>query len=131
MLAAIGASQRAMRAFCLHPLIQEDSELVSSYAMLGELTDDIHVVALVLEYRSIANQTLSTRDIATAADIPLSPLREVNDMLIADKVQNRQDFLLHHRATHPRAGELDRDFKLWLERLGIDEDRFAELVVEE
>lgn len=127
ILAHIGGSERAMRAFCLHPLVQRDDDLAASFPRLAELTDDLQVLALALEYRHIANATLSTRPIASSADIPLSPLPEVNAMLVADKVQNRADFVRHHLATHPRAPELDRYFRLWLERLGVDEGRYAEL----
>jgi hypothetical protein len=88
----------------------------------------VRVVALALEYRHIANATLSQRSITSSTEIPLSPLAEVNEMLVADKVQNRYDFVLHHAATHPRASELARYFTLWLERLSIDEARYAELV---
>ena len=66
--------------------------------------------------------------LAGAADIALSPLADVNAMLVADKVQNRKDFIAHHRATHPRSAELDCYFALWLERLGVTEARYAELV---
>jgi len=127
ILRHIGASERAQRAFCLHPLVQTDADLAASFARLGELSDNLQVIALVLEYRHVANATLSTRAIASAADIPLSPLAEVNAMLVADKVQNRADFLRHHAATHERAAQLDRYFRLWLERLGIDEARYREL----
>lgn len=127
ILAAIGSTERAMRAFCLHPLVQADADLAASYPRIMELTDDLHVAVLVLEYRNIANATLSMRTIARAADIPLSPLAEVNHMLVADKVQNRSDFLRHHAGSHPHGAELDRYFRMWLERLGIDEARYAEL----
>jgi (p)ppGpp synthase/HD superfamily hydrolase len=125
ILAALGSTDRAMRAFCIHPLVQDDETLGA--AVLTELTSDVHVMALAIEYRSVANAALSTRPLASAADIRLSPLAEVNDMLIADKVQNRADFLRHHAATHPRSTELDRYFRLWLERLGIDESWYATL----
>lgn len=128
ILREIGASDRAMRAFCLHPLVQSDADLAATYPRIGELTDDPQVLTLALEYRHIANATLSTRAIANAEDIPLSPLREVNDMLVADKVQNRADSLTHHAATHSRAGELARYFELWLVRLDIDETRYQSLV---
>lgn len=127
ILVAIGASERAQRAYCLHPLVQSDDDLATSYPRLAELTDDPQVLALALEYRNIANRTLSTRALETAADISLSPLGEVNDMLIADKVQNRADFVKHHLGTHPRSAELDRYFRLWLERLGVDDERYAQL----
>jgi hypothetical protein len=127
VLDRIGATERAARAFCLHPLVQADADLAASYPTIGALTDDPHVLALAMEYRNIANATLSHRTIASAADIPLSPLDEVTHMLVADKVQNRKDFIVHHRATHARSAELDRYFGLWLERLGVSEARFTEL----
>jgi hypothetical protein len=128
ILRHIGASDLAQRAYCLHPLVQADSDLAANISRLRDLTDDVEVIALALEYRNIANSTLSTRMITGASEIPLSPLPEVNAMLVADKVQNRADFLRHHRETHARADELDRYFRLWLERLGIDEPRYAALL---
>ena len=98
--------------------------MAASFPRLGELTSDPSVLALALEYRDIANATLSARAIAGAEDIPLSPLADVNLMLVADEIQNRKDFLRYHRATHRRAGELDRYFRIWLERLGVSEELF-------
>ncbi len=127
ILEAIGASDAAQRAFCLHPLLQDDTSYAANLSRTSELSDDTHVIALTLEYRHVANAALSSRDLASAADIELSPMLEVNDMLIADKVQNRRDFLRHHRGSHPRSAILDRYFELWLERLGVSAPRYAEL----
>lgn len=126
ILDAIGATEAAQRAFCLHPLVQDDAALATSFAELAA-TIDAATLGLALEYRHIANATLSHRAIACAADIPLSPLPDVNAMLVADKVQNRKDFIAHHRGRHARSDELDRYFALWLERLDITEERYAEL----
>jgi hypothetical protein len=123
VLAARGASARAMAAFCLHPLVQEDAALAVAYPRIASLTDDPAVLALVLEYRNVANATLSARPIAGPLDIPLSPLAEVTEMLVADKLQNWKDFVLYHRDTHPRRAELDRYFALWHERLGVTAER--------
>lgn len=87
-----GASERVTRAFCLHPLVQADADLAASYPRIDELSDDPRVFVLALEYRNIANATLPTRSIASADDIPLSPLAEVNQMLVADKVQTDRTF---------------------------------------
>lgn len=125
VLARIGATERARRAFCLHPLVQNDEDLARTYAHVGSITPDPQVLTLALEYRNIANATLAHRAIASAADIPLSPLAEVSQMLVADKVQNRKDFVLHHLGAHPRSEVLDRYFALWLERLGVSEEAFA------
>lgn len=129
ILKELGASERAMRAYCLHPLLQADEDLARAYeAGVGALTADPAVLTLALEYRNIANATLSPRLIAGAADIPLSPLEEVNDMLRADKVQNWKDFVRHHRGSHSRSVELERYFKLWHTRLKLTPARVARLV---
>jgi hypothetical protein len=121
VLAGLGATERARRAFCLHPLVQSDAALAKYYAYADQLTADPHVLALTLEFRHISGLTPSGRHIARAQDIPIGPLEEVHDMLRADKLQNYKDFVHYHKATHPRADELDRYFRLWLERLEIDE----------
>ena len=126
VLRDLGASDRARRAWCLHPLVQLDAALPASYADLGALSDDPAVLVLAMEYRHIANAHLSSREVAGSADIALSPLPEVADMLRADKVQNYKDFLLHQRDTHPRAAALHRYFQQWLARLSVDDARFAE-----
>lgn len=129
ILDGLAASLEARRAFCLHPLVQADADLAVHGRRLAELSTDVVVVMLAFEYRNIANATLSTRTITSASEIPLSPLAEVNLMLIADKVQNRKDFIAHHRGRHPRSAELDRYFALWLERLEISEERYRELEI--
>jgi hypothetical protein len=121
----LGASERAGRAFCLHPLLQADADLVASWPRLSELTGDPRVLALALEYRRVANAYLSPRETGDPVEIDLGPLPEVHDMLRADKVQNYKDFLLHHAATHPRRDALDRYFTRWLARLAVSPAQFA------
>jgi len=127
ILDALGASLAARRAYCLHPLLQGDADLVAHAPRLATLTDDPTVVLLAVEYRHVANATLSTREITGAADIALSPLAEVNLMLVADKVQNRRDFERHHEAPPARSAALPLDFRRWLERLGVSEARYLTL----
>lgn len=74
----------------------------------------------------MANEYLSTRSITNIDEIRLSPLKVVNDMLIADKIQNRKDFELYHEGKHPRSEELAQYFRNWLERLGISEEFYQE-----
>ena len=118
VLRQTGATEAACRAFIIHPLLQGDAELP---VHLDEVARTVspRVLALAMEYRNIANATLSQRPIDKASDIFLSPLPEVNQMLIADKVQNYKDFLRYHLTTHPRSDILDRYFRLWLERLDV------------
>jgi hypothetical protein len=120
----LGASARAMRAYCLHPLVQGDAELRASWASGLLDTFEPAVVALALEYRNIANAFLSPMEghpgYDDAARIARSPLVEVDHMLIADKLQNCKDFRLYHAASHPRAAALERYFQQWLRALDVD-----------
>lgn len=125
ILAALGASSRAARAFCLHPLVQADDAFAAHLEQLSRA--DPVVVALAVEYRRVANGYLSHHGPREPAAIDLGPLPEVADMLRADKVQNYAEFLRNHAQSHPRAAALDAYFRAWLMRLGIDEARFQAL----
>jgi hypothetical protein len=118
------ASDRAKRAWCLHPLVQSDANLRRSYDMGLLDTFEPGVVALALEYRSFANGFLSPIESHPGYDDPtriaMSPLPEVGEMLKADKLQNCKDFRLYHRATHPRGARLQRYFESWLAGLGVE-----------
>lgn len=115
ILRHINASTDAIAAFCIHPLLQGDEEFAQNFSTLNHLSGT--VIALAVEYRSIANAYLSHRTIYAIDEIKLSPVKDVNDMLTADKVQNYKDFLLYHHGTHPRSNELNTYFKNWLDRL--------------
>jgi hypothetical protein len=127
ILERIDASLAAAQAFCVHPLVQADAELVIHAPRIADATADPYIALLATEYRHIANAALSSRALASASDIALSPLADVNAMLVADKIQNRKDFLRYHSEGHLRRAELARYFELWLERLGIDDARYAAL----
>lgn len=129
VLNAVNASSEAMAGFCLHPLFQNDEELTTvgyQYTLdrLG-LPTSIRALMLTMEYRRVANKYLADCD---TTKIELSPLKEVNDMLIADKVQNRKDFLKYHYGKHPNSTRLDEYFKEWLATPGISEARYSELI---
>ena len=117
ILEKIGASEIAKRAYCLHPILQSDKEISENYNLLKNIDNQV-VIALV-EYRSVANEYLSRKKINSIDDIRLSPLSDVNDMLIADKVQNKKDFELYHKRKHERSDELTKYFDNWLKRLGV------------
>ncbi len=125
VLRDLGATDRAWRAWCLHPLVQSDPDLAESYPHLGSLTDDPQVLGLAMEYRHIANAYLSHHVVHDPSEIALGPLPEVRCMLVADKVQNAKDFILHHRGTHPRTDALETYFRHWHTRLGVSREAFA------
>lgn len=123
ILEKIGASNVAKKAYCLHPIVQGDNELLEHYYNFHYHPT---VVIAAIEYRSVANDYLSRREIKTLGDIRLSPLKDVNDMLIADKMQNRKDFDLYHNGTHDRTSELNQYFDNWFKRLNITEEFYNE-----
>ena len=126
----IGGSLSAKKAYCLHPIYQSDDWL-KVYGVMNMRKRNIfgmhaNVIVNAVEYRSVANEYLSTREIEGINEIRLSPLKDVNDMLIADKIQNRKDFELYHEGTHPRSKELAQYFRNWLQRLGVSEETYQE-----
>jgi hypothetical protein len=130
----IGATEYAQRAFALHPMFQADRELDELGVHIAS-TINPEVLLLVMEYRSQANAWLSNKVLWVEYDgIPMlegvptpGPLKEVKDMLIADKVQNYKDFLQFHKGSHIRSAELNVYFDTWLNVLGISQERFKEL----
>jgi hypothetical protein len=118
------ASINAMKAYCLHPVFQSDEALYENYSL--PVLEGIlpNIILLVMEYRNIANQYLSKRIIQDIKEIQLSLLAEVNQMLVADKIQNRKDFEMYHKESHPRTIELNQYFKNWLLRLDISEEKY-------
>lgn len=117
VLQKINASEEARRAYCLHPIFQSDEDLLTNISRTSEFEPKIMV--LVMEYRNIANAYLSRRKINNLEEIILSPLPEVNQMLVADKIQNYKDFMQYHFGTHERSNELFKYFQNWFDRLGI------------
>jgi hypothetical protein len=130
-----------MEAYAVHPIFQADPDLEQNFSWC----DDLHplVVLYAMEYRNIANGFLSPKiqreqvggtsgnprwGIKAHQPIKLSPLAAVNEMLVADKVQNRKDFLLYHKDSHERSLELDYYFNLWLSALGVSESQYQELI---
>ncbi len=111
----IHASEDSMRAYCIHPIVQTEDDL-SKFNLTG-VSD--RVMELALEYKRIANAYLSTRTIESIDEIELGCI-EVNDMLIADKIQNKKDFDIYHKGKHERSVELEQYFANWFKRLGIN-----------
>jgi hypothetical protein len=121
ILKSLNADTDTMKAFCLHPIFQDDKALTDNYPLILENSIDttLSVMILTMEYRNIANAYLSTRDLYRIDEIQLSPLTQVNQMLIADKIQNCKDFELYN-SNIPNATQLQRYFQNWLNKLNID-----------
>lgn len=114
ILDLIVSSKDAKLAFCIHPLAQAYLDVEWS-----------SVKNLAKEYAYFANKFLcndSTDHIKTKEQLDIHLHYDIDyrmsvdciDMLIADKIQNRKDFLKYHKGTHVRSNELHRYFDLWL-----------------
>jgi hypothetical protein len=129
------ASDEAMQAYCIHPIIQSTNDLVNELSGYSYLRDiDSHVAMLAMEYRSTANMYLSHKvNSLTGAEraIIVSRLDRIPGLklcLIADKVQNYKDFELYHRGKHRSSDELDLYFADWVhEILGVSKYRYEKL----
>lgn len=128
ILNKLNVSTNVKDAYCLHPVLQNDNDLLKCVDLLEHI--DTRVIINAMEYRSVANEYLSNRTITELSEIRLSPLKDVNDMLIADKIQNYKDFELYHKDTHPRSKELTQYFENWLLRLNISKEFYNECVSE-
>jgi hypothetical protein len=110
-------------------LLQNDEDLERNFGWVSTTMHDqpggAAVMALAMEYRSVANEYLSHCTMR-AGSIRLSPLKDVNDMLIGDKVQNRKDFERYHAEAHDNRARLAEYFSQWCEALGVAE-RYEQL----
>ena len=123
ILKHLKAESVTIRAYCLHPLLQSDSAFLKHKACLPPQCIDAAILAM--EYRRVANSYLSHMAVASLGNITCENIRQ---MLIADKVQNYKDFLIHHSATHPRALILDGYFNSWFKILGINYADYSPLI---
>lgn len=131
ILETIGATIEAKEAFCLHPLLQADSDFTSSLqenSIFSSYNLNQHSIILAMEYRSVANAYLSFHYQTKKDTIKLSPIKCVNDMLIADKIQNRKDFEIYHMGSHDRSEALEQYFKNWLKALDVSEAKYKRIV---
>ncbi len=127
VLQDIDASLSAQEAYCVHPLYQEDGDFSKNILSINDTNLEPFVLALAIEYRSVANEYLPYKGVWKPEQIRLSPIKHVNDMLIADKVQNRKDFE-RNKEKYPNRDVLQKYFEAWLERLGVSEEKYLYLV---
>lgn len=132
ILDALNADDSTKAAYCLHPLYQGESDPDNHPLMLrhtGQFSDETLLYAR--DYARVANSYLSRHCRDSNDPVPLSTHKAVNDMLIADKVQNRYDFLYLnpelHKSRPDHAGKLTLYFNNWLRALGIDDEKLAAL----
>lgn len=125
ILTKLGSDTDTIAAFCLHPLLQGDKEFEENLLWITKEVNP-YVLALVLEYRSKANIYLCKPHTSDWDQVDISIhvgklIEPVRQMLIADKIQNRKDFEIYHKDSHPNAVNLTRYFNNWIKYLGVEE----------
>jgi len=125
----MGSDPITKAAYCVHPLFQEDTQLVVTMLDAKLLKELGHrVIMLVMEYRFKANSYLCgpMYDNANCPDHVDFPLVRVRDMLVADKIQNEKDFILYNDAIR-NGPALETYFRNWLRLLGVSDEEREEL----
>lgn len=119
ILSQIGANLVVEQAYCLHPLVQNNTDLASAVMKQTLKGCDSTAIILAMEYRAVANSYLCRVDTDNFTDadcirIVDNTLLEIKLMLVADKTQNYKDFLAHHKNSHVRSAELEAYFSRWI-----------------
>lgn len=138
VLARLGGSEAALRAFALHPLIQgrDDFQDTVNKGVIERLfkygcRESAQALALAIEYRYIANAYTSRMPSDWSYKITRSPMEQVNLMLKADKIQNYKDALLHVILKYPEDGKrLVTYFDQYMEWFEIDEEELQGWITE-
>lgn len=120
----LNASDNAKDAYCIHPMVQSNLDLACCATTVFDSIQP-YVILLAMEYRSVANAHLSDNP---STIIHLSVLRDVDMMLIADKVQNKKDFEAYHKGTHEHSDRLTAYFDRWLAALDVSPSQELELL---
>lgn len=109
-----GRSQLEIKAYCLHPIVQNSEPVDVSWSPAFSLAG---------EYRDRANSYLcrpETDYLTTTgqlAGVLGKMYEECAFLLLADKVQNQKDFRAYHWFTHKRRLNLEHYFNLWIHTL--------------
>lgn len=110
-------------AFAVHPIFQDTVQLLETLDRPPELRT--RVVALAMEYRAVANSYLPRHHSLSLEGPKISALEEVNQMLVADKIQNRKDLELFNRDL-PGYALLQDYFQRWFDALGVSDQTYQE-----
>jgi hypothetical protein len=116
------------KAYCLHAVSQNDADLMEFYGNFHRFSSTS--IGYAMEYRNVANRSLRTsfKKEFNYTEIILSPIPQVNYMLIADKIQNRKDFLKYYPYPGEHWDSINHYFNMWMKRLDVSED-FYEFAV--
>lgn len=120
VLAGLGTSTLAKRAFCLLPLVRADADLAkyceSLDQALGPIVGGHEALALAMTCRGVA--CCWRPDTAfPEGGLPVGAVQAVHEVLIAENVQKRKALSRSNQGAKARL-ELDTHYRRWLEALG-------------
>jgi hypothetical protein len=107
--------------------------------LLADTSDDLTLISpraivLGMEYRRIANSYTIKNKIRNPESIEIGSIDKVHKMLVADKIQNKKDFMKYiymkqDRPSYKKVSEHGLQyFNSWFDRLSIGHDMY-EIVV--
>ncbi len=123
------ADEDTVAAFCVHPLFQSDRHLMRLMAEQSAI--DLlprRAIVLAMEHRRYATAYGISDPVREPERIEIGFLPEAWQMLAADKIQNKKDFMRHVYKSNSRDSFLrvseqgERYFNSWLIRLGVTDD---------
>lgn len=119
ILDKIGSGDTQKAAFALHPLGQNEINFTADFA----------TTKLVEMYVEVANSYLCRPETDNLKDCQLPHLisKDICNMLLADKLQNYQDFTRYHLGKHERSDELEKYFQRWIMYLYTEQAKLPEL----
>jgi hypothetical protein len=131
-----GMQEELIEAYCLHPVFQSNKLLFQLFAVGSTELAVIspRVIILGMEYRRVANNYTIKNKVRNPEDIEIGPLDDVHKMLVADKIQNKKDFmkhmyLKHERPAYQKVSERSVEyFDSWLTRLSVSQEMYKEVV---
>lgn len=135
-----GWDETTAEAFCVHPIFQDVSD--DSHATQARCKSELNhrVTDLASQYAKAANAYTSKHRLLEIAAIPLPSDSAVRQMLVADKVQNKKDFVAqvlnpstansNSQGNAQLNAHLMSYFDRWLDRLGVTPTNFTELATE-
>lgn len=122
----LNSRRKAKLGYILHPIFQNDNDLLNNITLNDINYLDNKAVILAMEYRNLANSYLSYMSFK---QINLSVLESVNQMLIADKIQNYKDFNLYNKSIEKdKTKKLNEYFMNWFNLLNIDTDMYNQYI---
>lgn len=113
----IGISHMAFRCFVVHPIFQNDLDLLTAYQAINLVNIDPRDIITAMEYRKTANSCLPT-DFKNGVMPKASCFKLINEALVVDKIQNMFDMRLNPGITDEGKEWYESYFRAWLCALG-------------